>query len=152
MKNLKKSTISEMTPEDAFKIASWDEKFGSEKEFESIKKYLNFETQMLAEDLQFSGKPSNITQPLTLADILDGYHFAEIENPDYDPSKKYIHRSDRPEWDAVGMLGVLTVRDDGTCFVNGFCQVTDGGIATKSNTGYRVVERVNDHLIKIIFK
>jgi hypothetical protein len=75
-----------------------------------------------------------------------------IVNPDYDPTKKYIHRSDRPEWDAVGMLGVLAVRDDGTCVINGYCQVADGGIATKSDTGYRVISRVNDHIVKIIFR
>ena len=74
------------------------------------------------------------------------------ENPDYDPSRSYVHREDRPEWDAVGMLGVLSVRDDGTCEVNGFCKVAKGGIATKSENGYRVIKRVNDHIVKIIFK
>lgn len=74
------------------------------------------------------------------------------ENPDYDSSIHYIQRADRPEWDAIGMVGVLAVRDDGTCQVNGFCKVTEGGIATASTTGYRVIKRVNDHIIKIIFK
>jgi hypothetical protein len=50
------------------------------------------------------------------------------------------------------MLGVLSVRDDGTCQVNGYCTVADGGIATASETGYRVIKRVNDHIIKIVFK
>lgn len=74
------------------------------------------------------------------------------ENPDYDSSIHYIQRADRPEWDAVGMVGVLAVRDDGTCQVNGFCKVAKGGIATASTTGYRVIKRVNDHIVKIIFK
>lgn len=74
------------------------------------------------------------------------------ENPEYDATKEYIQRADRPEWDAVGMLGVLAVRDDGTCEVNGYCGVTDGGIATKAETGYRVIERVNDHIVKIVFR
>ena len=74
------------------------------------------------------------------------------QNPNYDPTLKYIQRADRSEWDAVGMLGVLSVRDDGTCQVNGYCTVADGGIATASETGYRVIKRVNDHIIKIIFK
>ena len=55
---------------------------------------------------------------------------------------EYIQRSNRPEWNAVGMLGVLAVRDDGTCKVNGFCTLADGGIATASDKGYRVVKRV----------
>lgn len=74
------------------------------------------------------------------------------ENPDYDPTIIYTPREERPEWDAVGMIGVLAVRDDGTCKVNNYCQVTEGGIATSSENGYRVIKRINDHVIKIIFK
>ena len=73
-------------------------------------------------------------------------------NPDYDPTQPYIHRADRPEWSTVGMLGVLSVRDDGTCQVNGYCTVAEGGIATASETGYRVISRTNDHIVKIIFR
>ena len=74
------------------------------------------------------------------------------ENPDYDPTIQYTPREERPEWDAVGMIGVLAVRDDGTCKVNGYCQVAEGGIATSSENGYRVIKRINDHVIKIVFK
>ena len=74
------------------------------------------------------------------------------QNPDYDPTKTYTHREDRPEWSAVGMMGVLSVRDDGTCQVNGYCQVAEGGIATAAETGYRVIKRVNDHIVKVIFR
>ena len=81
------------------------------------------------------------------------------ENPDYDPTKKYIPRDQRPEWSAIGMLGVLSVYDDGTCKVNGYCQVSNGGIATSAgpsdyskftNPIYRVIERVKDNIIKIV--
>lgn len=74
------------------------------------------------------------------------------ENPNYDPSKSYIQRADRPEWSAVGMLGVLSVWDDGTCEVNGYCKVANGGIATKADTGYRVIKRVNKNIVKVIFR
>lgn len=74
------------------------------------------------------------------------------ENPDYDPSLPYIQREDRPEWDAVGMMGVLSVRDDGTCQVNGFCKVAEGGIATASESGYRVIKRINENIVKVVFK
>jgi hypothetical protein len=73
-------------------------------------------------------------------------------NPDYDPTTEYIPRSERSEWSAVGMLGVLAVRDDGTCQVNGYCKVADGGIATASETGYRVIERVTDNIVKVVFR
>ena len=75
-----------------------------------------------------------------------------IINPDYDNTKEYIGRDNRKEWAAIGMLGVLPVRDDGTCEVNGYCKVADGGIATKANSGYRVVARVADNIIKVLFR
>lgn len=75
-----------------------------------------------------------------------------VTNPDYDSTLKYVQRADRPEWDCVGLLGALVVRDDGTCTVNSYCKVTITGIATASETGYRVIERVSDNLIRIIFK
>lgn len=73
-------------------------------------------------------------------------------NPEYDNTQEYIGRENRKEWSAVGMLGVLPVRDDGTCEVNGYCKVADGGIATKANSGYRVVARVADNIIKVLFR
>lgn len=75
-----------------------------------------------------------------------------IENENYDAAETYIPRSERPEWDAVGLMGVLPVRDDGTCIVNGFCEVVDGGAVTASGNGYRVIERINDHVVKIVLK
>lgn len=72
--------------------------------------------------------------------------------PDYDANQTYEGREKRKEWSAVGMLGVLPVRDDGTCEVNGYCKVADGGIATKANSGYRVVARVADNIIKVLFR
>ena len=74
------------------------------------------------------------------------------EVPEYDPTQPYIGRMQRKEWSAIGMLGVLSVRDDGSCKVNGFCKLADGGIATASDTGYRVVKRVADNIVEVIFK
>ena len=78
------------------------------------------------------------------------------DNPNYDYTRPYVHRADRQEWDAVGMVGVLAVRDDGTCQVNGYCKVAAGGIATAASERtldtYRVIERVNDHIVKVILK
>ena len=34
----------------------------------------------------------------------------DIDKTDYDPSKPYVPRKDRKEWDAIGMLGKLVVR------------------------------------------
>lgn len=84
-------------------------------------------------------------------------------NPEYDNTKPYIERRDRQEWDAVGMLGVLAVRDDGSCQPGGCCKAAEGGIATAAGAeleiidgkivkGYRVMERVTDNIVKIVFR
>lgn len=79
------------------------------------------------------------------------------ENPDYDPEMTYIQRADRAEWDAVGMMGVLPVRDDGSCEVNGYCTVAEGGIATVCSRSasadvYRVIGRSGDNVVRIVIK
>lgn len=75
-------------------------------------------------------------------------------NPDYDPELPYLGRDQRPEWAPVGLLGQLVVLDDGTCTENGFCSVGEGGIATCSAapTSYRVLERLDESHIRILFK
>ena len=75
-------------------------------------------------------------------------------NPEYDPSKEYVNRSDRQEWDAVGMLGKLYVRDNGTCEVNGYATVGEDGVATASSekTNMRVLSRVNKNVVRVLLK
>lgn len=73
-------------------------------------------------------------------------------NPEYRPEEPYLPRSSRPEWDAVGLLGKLVAVDDGTCQPNGWCAVGVGGTATASEarTPYRVMERLDDHHIRVM--
>jgi hypothetical protein len=81
-------------------------------------------------------------------------HF--IINPKYDASRQgsYIERSRRPEWAPVGMMGKLLVRDDGTCKVGKFCKPNDEGIATltEGKDGYYVMDRINENIIKVLFR
>lgn len=85
-----------------------------------------------------------------------GYFPVPRENAAYDPTKEYTNRSNRPEWDTVGMMGKLYVRDDGTAAINDYVTVsaTTDGVATKAEnrTSMRVMERVNDHIIRVCFK
>ena len=78
---------------------------------------------------------------------------APKQNPDYDTTKAYTKRADRPEWQIVGMMGKLYVRDDGSCVVNGYADVVNG-IATKATgkTNMRVMERINDSIIRVLMK
>lgn len=75
-------------------------------------------------------------------------------NPNYDPEKEYINREDRPEWDAVGMIGKLFVCDDGSCQINGYAKASENGIATASSeeTNMRVLSRVNESIVRVLLK
>lgn len=77
-----------------------------------------------------------------------------IENPDYNIDLVYVQRSKRPEWAPVGLLGKLYVRDDGTAEVGDYVKCNSAGIATKSRrrTNMKVLSRVDDNIIRILFK
>lgn len=79
-----------------------------------------------------------------------------VLNPNYDSSQEYKSRFDRPEWAAVGMLGVLPVRHDGTAQVNGYVTVGANGIATAcertAKNAYRVIKENSDSVVEIIFR
>ena len=85
-----------------------------------------------------------ITEQVLLHDEYDAEEY--ILNPDYDPEQEYIPREQRQEYDYVSSWGKLVLVDDGTCEVNGFATVGEGGKATKSDTQtiYRVMERKDD--------
>lgn len=94
-------------------------------------------------------------QEVETGEVIKGWRYKA--NPNYDSTQKYIERKDRQEWDCVGMLGVLSVRDDGTCKVDGFCSVADGGIATEAvgyvpGMTYRVIERASENVVKVVFR
>ena len=95
---------------------------------------------------------SNITESTETVSL--GFFQHPKLNPEYDPEQAYVNRANRPEWDAVGMLGKLFVRDDGTCQINGYVTVGENGIATKSDekTNMRVLSRVNDNVIRVLLK
>ena len=74
-------------------------------------------------------------------------------NPNYDPDQSYIERAKRPEWDYVGMRGIVPCRDDGTCEEGGFCKCGIDGMATKADTRgfdtYYVIERIDEETISV---
>lgn len=73
-------------------------------------------------------------------------------NPDYNPTQNYTPRLERPEWAAIGMVGKLLVRHDGTLRQGGFCLPGTNGIATLSENGYYVMEVIDAERAKIIVK
>ena len=75
-----------------------------------------------------------------------------ILNENYNDTLEYIPRGARKEYNKVGLLGQLVVQDDGTCEVNEYCTASVNGVATKSDSGYRVIKRIDETHIKIILK
>lgn len=73
-------------------------------------------------------------------------------NPAYDSAQVYIPRTERPEWDAVGLLGKLVAVDDGSCQVNGWAAVGAGSVATasKEKTRFRVMARLDETHVRIM--
>lgn len=56
-----------------------------------------------------------------------------------------------PQYEYVGVIGLVPVHDNGQCVVGERCVPADGGLAAPSpnDKGYQVVERYNDNMILI---
>ncbi len=73
----------------------------------------------------------------------------------YDPSlqESYVERKDRKEWDYVGMIGVIPVRDNGTCLPDHFCKCGQDGIATLATERgfdtFYVLERISENVVSV---
>ena len=91
------------------------------------------------------GKPIYVMDPSTNQEH-------KVINPKYNSLQKYIPRSERNEWDIVGLMGQLVVNDDGTCLVGKCCGVTSEGIATNTSTGFKVLKRLDETHIMILMK
>lgn len=89
-------------------------------------------------------------------DVYGRLIYDESHNPivskNYNDTFEYVPRGARKEYSKVGLLGQLVVQDDGTCEVNGYCTASVNGVATKSDSGYRVIKRIDETHIKIILK
>ncbi|WP_261300777.1 peptidase G2 autoproteolytic cleavage domain-containing protein [Paenibacillus andongensis] len=71
-------------------------------------------------------------------------------NPEWNPTEVYIPRAERPEWVAIGMLGKLLVRDDGSCQAGGLCGPNESGMATATGTGFYVLKRTRPNQILVL--
>lgn len=81
--------------------------------------------------------------------------YLPVLNPDWTNGEEYIPREKRKEWSAIGLVGKLYVRDNGTCKVNGFAKVSDiDGVVEESAlyTNMRVMERVSPTIVRVFIK
>ena len=74
-------------------------------------------------------------------------------SPDFDPSRVYVPRSQRPEWAVTGLTGRIIVRDDGSCIPGGYVSARQG-IAKKcyKKTAGRMLRRIDERHIEILLK
>lgn len=75
-------------------------------------------------------------------------------NPEWNKDKEYLPRDQRPEWAAVGLMGKIFTRDDGTCQIGSYAKVGNNGILTHSEeeTTMYVMERSSDNVVLIMLK
>ena len=109
------------------------------------------EVEVPAETMEIPD-PENSEQTITKVIREAHTEMRQKLNPDYDPTQEYIPRSERPEWEAVGMLGKLVAIDDGTCEVGSYCMAGKDGIATKAEqeTKFYVMARLDKNHIKVM--
>lgn len=130
-------------------IGNGDEDWKQRFVTDDFGRYITEEFEYAVEERSVDENGEEVVTEVTMT----GTHWKE--NPDYDKTKEYVPRKLRKEWSAVGMLGVLSVRDDGTCKVNGYCKCSDNGIATAAERGtdtYRVIKRVSENVVKVVLK
>lgn len=92
----------------------------------------------------------------TLDDTSRDRPICNVISDSYDPQETYIPRSQRPEWQIVGLLGKVYVYDDGTCTIGSKCTVNSEGVATDGDKYYVLERRDNVDesgygVIKILF-
>lgn len=90
-------------------------------------------------------------------------HFIKIPNKYLDKEKKYVKRSNRPEWVRVTLVGKAIIKDNGKCKPGDFCTVYSGKIkdlygtavpATEKtkNSKYYVIDRLSENTILVLLK
>ena len=70
---------------------------------------MDAEHQVLVSDIEAEKAKGNIPQA-AIDQNLRVTRPSRTMNPDYDPSRDYVPRSHRKEWDAIGLVGKLVVR------------------------------------------
>ena len=77
----------------------------------------------------------------------------QMLSPEFDPDRVYVPRSQRPEWDVVGLVGRIIIRDDGSCVPGGYVSARQG-VATScyAVTRARVLRRLDATHIEVLMK
>ena len=108
------------------------------------------DVESVPRDENFIGAVSNIV-PYYAQEIASYPKIlANTPNPEYDPSRVYIPRSERPEWIPVCMMGQIVVRQDGTCVAGDRCSIDAQGRATSGNY-WKVMKVISQGEVMIMY-
>ena len=89
--------------------------------------------QVLVSDIEAEKAKGNIPQA-AIDQNLRVTKSSRIYNPDYDPTRDYVPRSYRPEWDPIGLLGKLVVRRGQPIGANWILMKSNVGTDPNNNT------------------
>lgn len=141
-------------------VATWDwqgkyltDEFGRVI-WDNVEEFVDAPQVVSREEVNEKGEIVTITEVITTTKSAGFFPHRRL-NPEYNPEEEYIPRSARKEWDMVGLVGKLHIRDDGTCLPNCYIKVgSEPGIATLSveKTNMRMMKRISDNIILAFVK
>lgn len=90
-------------------------------------------------------------------DVFGEIEYDEIGKPilsdEYDKDREYIPRSQRKEWARVGLIGQLTIIDNGSCEVGKYVSAQHGiGCITNKKTKIKCLERIDRNHVRVLIK
>lgn len=138
-------------------VGNADEDYYWRYERDEFKRFVYEDAEEEVEQLDDDGAPvldeNGMPVMVKTGNIIKNAHYKLAA--DYNPTKQndYIERKNRPEWSYVGMVGVIPVRDDGTCEAGCFCKCGQNGIATRAESRgfdtFFVIERISDNVVSV---
>lgn len=138
-------------------VGNADEDYYWRYERDEFKRFVYEDAEEEVEQLDDDGAPvldeNGMPVMVKTGNIIKNAHYKLAA--DYNPTKQndYIERKNRPEWSYVGMVGVIPVRDDGTCEAGCFCKCSQNGIATRAASRgfdtFFVIERISDNVVSV---
>jgi len=105
----------------------------------------------LHEDTGFKAKVKQIVNDPSAVGAIDAAPATSVTtaNPALVDTKQYVPRSKRPEWSAIGLVGKIVVRDDGTLKPGGKCDCLNG-MATAGST-WTVLKRTGPKTVQVLY-
>ena len=94
---------------------------------------MDSEYQCLVSEIETEKAKGNVPQ----AAIDQNLRFtrpSRIYNPDYDKTRTYVPRSERKEWDAIGLMGKLVVRRGQPIGANWILMKSNVGVDPNDNS------------------